>query len=205
MNDLTKVFVVDDDLSVREAISTLLDVARYDVVTFSNAKDFLDICTPDTCGCIILDVNMPDMDGLAMQQELTRRGLRLPIIFLSGQGTIPSTVRALKSGAMDFLTKPIKGSILLERVKEALKHSTVLQNEAKISRSNIARLATLTEREREVVNLVVEGLTNKGIAQRLGISYRTVEIHRGRIMYKLGVSNILELARIASYQSQNQG
>ena len=205
MSDLAKVFVVDDDSSVRDSISTLLDAAGHEVVTFPHAEDFLDICTADTCGCIILDVNMPDMDGPAVQQELTRRGVRLPIIFLSGQGTIPLTVRAIKSGAMDFLTKPVKGSLLLARVNEALERCAILQNEAKASQSVATRLATLTQREREVMNLAVEGLTSKEVAQRLGISYRTVEIHRAHVMHKLGASNMLELARIASYQSQNQG
>lgn len=205
MNDKTKVFVVDDDPSVRDSISTLLDVAGHEVVTFSQAADFLAVCTPDTCGCIILDVNMPDMDGPMMQQELKRRGMRLPIIFLSGKGTIPLTVHAIKSGAMDFLTKPVKGSILLERVNEALEQCAVLQNEAKTSRSIAARLATLTQREREVMKLAVEGLTSKEVAQHLCISYRTVEIHRAHVMHKLGASNMLELARLASYQSENQG
>jgi FixJ family two-component response regulator len=205
MNDLAKVFVVDDDPSMRDAISTLLDAAGHHVVTFSHAEDFLDICTPNTCGCIILDVNMPDMDGPAMQQELTRRGLQLPIIFLSGKRSIPLTVRAIKSGAMDFLTKPVKGSILLARAQEALERCAVLRNEAKTSQSFVARLATLTQREQEVMMLAVEGLTCKETAQRLGISHRTVEIHRAHVMQKTGASNMLELARIASYQSQNQG
>lgn len=122
-----KVFVVDDDLSVCDSISELLEVAGYTVETFQSAEEFLEICTPDTYGCIILDVNMPGMGGPGLQTELARRKLLLPIIFLSGQGTIPLTVRAIKAGAMDFLTKPVKSSILLTRVQDAMAQLSVLR------------------------------------------------------------------------------
>jgi FixJ family two-component response regulator len=201
MSDTSKVFIVDDDASVRDSISMLLEAAGYPVATFSHAEDFLDVCTPDTQGCIILDVNMPDMDGPTLQQELVHRGLQLPIIFLSGQGTIPLTVRTLKAGAMDFLTKPVKGAVLLECVQAALEQCSIRQKQADASHSIDARLALLTEREREVLNLAVAGHTSKEIAQRLGISYRTVEIHRAHIMQKTGSSNMLELARITSHQT----
>lgn len=192
------VFIVDDDAVVLDSLRMLLEAAGYAVATFHGAEDFLEICTPETHGCIILDVNMPDMDGPALQEELTRRGLQLPIIFLSGHGTIPLTVRTLKAGAMDFLTKPVKGSVLLARVQEAMEQCSNLQKQARISESNAARLAMLTEREIEVMNLAVAGHTSKEIAQRLGISYRTVEIHRAHVMQKTGASNMLELARITS-------
>jgi FixJ family two-component response regulator len=199
MSDISKVFVVDDDASVRDSLRMLLEVSGYEVAAFPSAEDFLDICTPDTEGCIILDVNMPDMDGPTLQEELLRRGLRLPIIFLTGHGTIPLTVRTLKSGAVDFLTKPVPGSVLLARVKEALQQCSVLQNQAKVARSVASRLAMLTEREREVMMLAVAGHTSKEIAQRLDISFRTVEIHRAHVMQKTGASNMLELARIATH------
>jgi FixJ family two-component response regulator len=201
MSDISKIFIVDDDASVRDSISMLLEAAGYGVATFPSAHEFLDVCTPDTRGCIILDVNMPDMDGPALQEELTRRGLRMPVIFLSGQGTIPITVRTLKAGAMDFLTKPVKGSVLLTRVQEALELGSILQKKADTSHSIDARLALLTEREREVLNLAVLGHTSKEIAQRLDISYRTVEIHRVHIMQKTGASNMLELARMTTHQA----
>lgn len=200
MNNISNVFVVDDDASVRDSISMLLDAAGYSVAPFARAKEFLDICNQDTDGCIILDVNMPDMDGPTMQEELSRRGLHLPIIFLSGQGTIPLTVRTLKAGAMDFLTKPVKGEVLLARVQEALQQLTELRKQARVAQSISARLVTLTEREREVMMLAVAGHTSKEIAQRLNISYRTVEIHRAHVMQKTGTSNMLELARITSQQ-----
>ena len=192
------VFIVDDDAVVLDSLRMLLETAGYAVATFHGAEDFLEICTPDTHGCIILDVNMPDMDGPALQEELNRRGLQLPVIFLSGHGTIPLTVRALKAGAMDFLTKPVKGSDLLDRVREAMNQCSVLQQQAKEVQSVTSRLAMLTERENEVLKLAVEGHTSKEIAQRLGISYRTVEIHRAHVMQKTGASNMLELARITS-------
>jgi FixJ family two-component response regulator len=199
MSNIAKVFVVDDDTSVRDSLRMLLEVSGYAVATFPGAEEFLDICTPDTEGCIILDVNMPDMDGPTLQAELIHRGLQLPIIFLSGQGTIPLTVRTLKAGATDFLTKPVQGSVLLARVEEAMKQSCILREQAVTSQVIAARLAMLTEREREVMMLAVAGHTSKEIALQLGISYRTVEIHRCHVMQKTGASNMLELARITSH------
>ncbi|OIQ95493.1 transcriptional regulatory protein TdiR [mine drainage metagenome] len=203
MNE-AKVFVVDDDLSVCDSLFELLEAAGYTVETFQSAEEFLEICTPDTYGCIILDVNMPGMDGPALQKELARRKLILPIIFLSGQGTIPLTVRAIKAGAMDFLTKPVKSSLLLTRVQEAMEQLSVLRRQTETSESIAARMSLLTERESEVMQLAVAGNTNKEIAQCLGISYRTVEIHRSRIMQKTGASNLLELARLCSYHVENR-
>lgn len=203
MNE-AKVFVVDDDLSVCDSISELLEVAGYTVETFQDAEAFLEICTPETYGCIILDVNMPGMDGPRLQMELARRKLLLPIIFLSGQGTIPLTVRAIKAGAMDFLTKPVKSSILLTRVQEAMEQLSVLRQRTEVSQFIAGRMALLTEREADVMQLAVAGYTNKEIAQRLGISHRTVEIHRSRIMQKTGAPNVLELARLCSTYAKNK-
>lgn len=197
MNGNNTVFVVDDDESVRDAISMLLDVAGFAVAAFSRADDFLGICTAETQGCIILDVNMPGMDGPALQEELSQRGLRLPIIFLSGHASIPLTVRTIKSGAIDFLTKPVEGAVLLERVKEALEQCCLMQEEEKTTHSVSMRLAKLSKREREVMSLVVEGKTCKEIAQLLGLSHRTVEVFRAHVMQKTGASNAVELARIA--------
>jgi FixJ family two-component response regulator len=196
MSDNHYVFIVDDDAAVLDSLRMLLETAGYPVATFHGATDFLEICTPDTLGCLILDVNMPDMDGPTLQEELNRRGLHLPIIFLSGHGTIPLTVRTLKAGAADFLTKPVAGSVLLDRVRKAMKDCAAIQEKAMATQSIAARLASLTEREREVMKLAVEGYTSKEIAQRLEISYRTVEIHRSHLMQKSGASNMLELARI---------
>lgn len=206
MSDLDLVFVIDDDEAVRDALTMQLEAAGHAVTAFGTALEFLDVCTPETRGCIILDVDMPVMDGPALQEELLRRNVQLPVIFLSGKGTIPITVRTIKAGAMDFLTKPVDGSVLLARVQKALEQCLLLQKQAEAFRSIALRLAALTEREREVMMLAVAGLTNKEIAQRLGISHRTVEIHRTHVMQKTGASNLLELARIAdtfeSHQTQ---
>jgi FixJ family two-component response regulator len=201
MSDNGHVFIVDDDAAVVDALSMLLAAASYEVASFYGAEDFLEICTPDTQGCIILDVNMPDMDGPTLQAELARRGLHMPIIFLTGHGTIPLSVQTIKAGAIDFLTKPVQGSVLLARVQDAMEQSANLHKQAKATQSIAARLAMLTERETEVLNLAVAGHTSKEIAQRLGISYRTVEIHRAHVMQKTGASNMLELARITSNQA----
>lgn len=202
MSENGYVFIVDDDAAVLDSMRMLLEAAGFAVAIFHGAEDFLEICTPDTQGCIILDVDMPDMDGPTLQDELNRRGLHLPIIILSGHGTIPLTVRTLKAGAIDFLTKPVLGSVLIERVQEGMNKCTELQEQARASKLVSARLAALTEREREVMKLAVEGYTSKEIAQRLNISYRTVEIHRSHLMQKSGASNMLELARIISFESQ---
>lgn len=189
------VFVVDDDAAVRDSLAMLLEAAGHTVAAFARAPDFLAACTPR--GCLILDVSMPGMDGPALQDELARRGIRLPIIFLSGHGTIPVTVRAIKAGALDFLTKPVDGAVLLARVQDALRQCALLREQEDTTQSVAARLASLTPREREIMLLVVAGHSSKEIAQRLAISHRTVEIHRARIMQKTAASNLLELARIA--------
>ncbi|MGA9665947.1 MAG: response regulator [Gallionella sp.] len=192
------VYVVDDDAAIRDSLSMMLEASGYAVATCASAGKFLEICAPKSQGCMILDVDMPGMDGPALQQELLRRGVELPVIFLTGKGTIPVTVRAMKAGAMDFLTKPVDGSILLARVQNALENDSWQLKRAQAQQSIASQLAKLTGREREVMVLAVAGQTSKEIAQTLGISYRTVEIHRAHIMQKTGATNVLELARIAN-------
>ena len=198
MSAQENVFVVDDDAAVRDSLRMLLKADGHEVSTFASASEFLDACTQDMKGCIILDVKMPGMDGISLQEELKRRSLRLPIIFLSGQGTIPVTVSAIKAGAMDFLTKPVDGTELLSCVREALKLDLLLQEQDADRQTTATRLSTLTDREREVMLLSIEGRTSKEIALQLSISYRTVESHRAHILRKTGASNLMELARIAS-------
>jgi FixJ family two-component response regulator len=201
MNTISNVFVVDDDAAVRDSLRMMLKAAGCTVATFASADEFLIICTPETEGCIILDVNMPGMDGPALQEELNRRGTRLPIIFLTGQGSIPLSVRALKAGAMDFLTKPVDGTELLACVKQALDKCSQLHEQLLESESITARLENLTKREKEVMMLIIDGFTSKEIGALLGISFRTIENHRAQVMQKTGASNLLELARIAAYQA----
>ncbi len=184
------VYVIDDDAAVRDGLAMLLETAGHAVAAFGNAGEFLDACTSDYRGCIILDVDMPGMDGIALQEELARRNVQLPVIFLSGKGTIPLTVRAIKAGAVDFLTKPVDRKVLLGRVQQALQQEEAFHMIA-------LRLADLTEREREITKLAVAGQTSKEIGEQLGISYRTVEIHRTHVMQKTGATSLLQLARIA--------
>ncbi len=197
MSEWATVFLVDDDADVRDSISMLLEAAGHAVLAFSRGEEFLAACAPTVRGCLLLDLKMPGMDGPALQQELTRRGFVLPVIFLSGHGTIPETVRAIKAGAVNFLTKPVDGSLLLAHVQEALALDAAHQHSTQTGQSVSSRLAALTEREREILILAVGGYTNKEIALHLAISHRTVEIHRARILQKTGAANLLELARIS--------
>jgi len=196
MNDDAKIFIVDDDASVRESLALLIEQEGMVVETFASAQDFLDIDLTQR-GCAILDLRMPVMDGLQLQAELLRRGTVMPIIFLTGYGDVPTSVRAIKAGAVDFLTKPVRATDLFESLHAALRESERLHGLEEVHRSMAHRLAGLTEREREVMLLALEGLPNKEIARRLDISYRTVEIHKARIMGKTGVKTVLELSRIA--------
>lgn len=191
-----KIYVVDDDAAVREALAMLLTSAGYQVVTSASSEDFLEICDPNCEGCLILDVSMPGMDGPALQQELLDRSIHLPIIFLTGHGTIQTSVRTLKAGAIDFLTKPVDGAKLLACVQEALqKDAEVKLHDEEVAEAT-QRLATLTEREYEVMKQVIAGYTCKEIAQKLDISHRTVEIHRAHVMEKAKAANLAELARL---------
>lgn len=196
MTDVT-VFVVDDDAAVRDSLTLLIEQDGLPVETFDSAEAFLAASRPDLRGCVIVDLRMPGMDGLHLQEEMIRRGIPLPIIFLTAHGDIQTTVRAIKAGAIDFLTKPITGAALMRSVRAALEEATRVQEQAQVNYSAAARLASLTDRERTVLALAVEGLANKEIARQLGISHRTVEIHKARVMRKTGATSLLELARIA--------
>jgi FixJ family two-component response regulator len=197
MSPKATVFVVDDDPAVRDSLGMLLEQDDIAVEAFANAEAFLAACRPMPRSCAIVDIRMPGMDGMQLQAELAKRGLPLPVIFLTGHGTIPMSVRAIKSGAVDFLTKPITGTALLASVNAALLESERLSVLSKASESAAERVASLTEREREVMALAVDGLPNKEIARCLGISHRTVEIHKARVMTKTGADTLLDLARIA--------
>ncbi len=197
MNAAT-VFLVDDDASVREAMTMLLETAGYLVASHANAEEFLDAWQPGQRGCLLLDMRMPGMDGVELQQVLQQREIQLPIIFMSAFGDVPTTVKAIKGGAVDFLTKPVNGAILLERVKAAMAACLEAQR-LEDARSLVReRLDRLTAREREILALAIAGKPNKEIAQELRISHRTIEAHRSRIFLKTGVHSLLELARIAA-------
>ena len=191
------VYIVDDDPAVRDSLMLMIEQADISVQAFDSAEAFLSAYQPDFFGCIILDVLMPEIDGLQLQEELTRRKMALPVIFLTGHGDIPMSVRAIKAGAVDFLTKPVTREKLLTCVKSAFAEAEQRISEASYNQDALSCLAKLTEREREVMALAVQGCSNKVVASRLGISYRTVEVHKSKITHKTGAKNLLDLARIA--------
>ena len=189
------VFVVDDDASVRKALARSIQAAGLHVKTFASARQFLDQGPPEGPGCLVLDVRMPGLSGLDLQAELNSRNIQTPIIFITGHGDIPVSVKAMKGGAVDFLTKPFKVNALLTVIQEALKKDERLQA-SRAEKSEVQRrLQTLTPREREVLALVVKGLLNKQIAAELGAAERTVKVHRGRVMQKMRAQSVAELVR----------
>jgi FixJ family two-component response regulator len=191
------VFVIDDDAAVRDSLERLLEAHRLQVRTYESAEGFLAALRPKASGCLVLDVRLPRMSGPELQATLAARGIRLPIIFLTAQGSISTSVRALQAGAVDFLEKPVAGDLLLERVRAALRIETKQRRQqAQVTRAR-ARYAQLTPREREVMGFLTAGQSSKEIARRLGISHRTVEIHRTRVMHKMQVTNLIELAAAA--------
>lgn len=192
------VYIVDDDAAVRDSLMLMIEQEGIKVQTYNNSEDFLSANQDESYGCAVLDIRMPGMDGMQLQQELNRRNIRLPIIFLTGHGDIPLSVKAVKAGAVDFLTKPVTRESLLSSVRSAILESQRLIDQMANGRDAKSRLADLTDREREVMALAVAGSPNKEIARRLGISHRTVEIHKSKIMHKTGATNLLDLARIAN-------
>ena len=192
------VFIVDDDASIRSSLSLLLETDNLPSACFASADDFLAACGPNPDGCLILDVRMPGISGLQLQDELALRQISLPIIFLTGFADVPMTVGAMRKGAVDFIAKPVNGAVLLERVHSALE-SNRLQRAASAARSQFeARLLKLTPREREVLVLALSGMPNKTISKELAISVRTIEGHRAQIYLKLGVDSLIELAQQAT-------
>ncbi len=197
MNDSSIVFIVDDDPAVRDSLTALLKAAGYAVEAYPDAEAFLAAYDPRQPGCLVLDMQMPGMGGLGLQSVLAERKDNRPIIFLTAHATVPTTVRALKKGAFDFLEKPTKGKTLLAHVRSALQRDAESRHEAAVLEQARMRCATLTRREREVLQLLITGSSNKDIGHRLGISHRTVELHRMHIMQKTGAQNVIELAAIA--------
>lgn len=190
------VFIVDDDAAIRHAMKSLLDSVNLPSEIFASADEFLDQISDRRPGCLVLDIRMPGLSGLELQQELNRRGNRIPIIFITGHGDIPMAVDAMQNGALDFIQKPFRDQDLLDRVSDALKTDRKRRGEERQQNDIARRIGTLTNREREVFDLVVTGKPNKVIAYELGVSQRTVEIHRSRVMEKMQARSLADLVRM---------
>jgi len=191
------VFVIDDDASVREAVEDLLRSVGLEVESFASTQEFVQSKRPDTPGCIVLDVRLPGPSGLEFQRTLIESNIRLPIIFISGHGDIPMSVRAMKSGAIEFLTKPLHEQGLLDAIQVAIERDRAQRQEAKVSAELQARFNSLTLREREVFTLVVTGRPNKQIAAQLELSEMTVKVHRSQITRKMRAKSLVDLVRMA--------
>lgn len=191
------VFIVDDDLDIRDSLALLLSASGYTTKAYESATSFLASEAPDSVGCLIVDVQMPEMDGIALQKELVARRSPLQVVVMTGHADIPIAVGAMKAGAVDFLEKPFDEPVLLSSVRRALDRAGAAGDQAKEARNAAARIALLTDREHQVLDLIVAGKANKVIAHELSISPRTVEIHRARVMEKMDAGNLADLVRKA--------
>jgi len=190
------VFVVDDDQAVRESLSRLMESVGQEVATYAGAQEFLDSYDPSRPGCVVLDIRMPGMSGLDLQEKLARDGMRIPVIIISGHGDVEKAVRAMKAGAVDFLRKPYKAKVLLERIGQALELDAKIRRQEAERAKAAALIAQLTPREREVMGLLATGAPIKQIAYRLGLSRKTVDVHRAHIMMKLQIDSVVDIARL---------
>ena len=190
------VFIVDDDDAVRDSMSMLLDTINLAHRCFSSATEFLDFYDGSQRGCLVLDIRMPGMNGLELQKELNRREILLPIIFMTGHGDIPMAVEAMRNGALDFMRKPIREQDLLDRIQQALAYEAGERNNRATTDKLKNLIDTLTPKEHEVFKRVADGQANKVIALDLGVSERTVEVHRAHVMQKLSIRSLAELVRI---------
>jgi FixJ family two-component response regulator len=190
------VFVVDDDPSMREAVQDLIASVGLDARGFASPREFLEAARPDAPACLVLDVRLPGSSGLNFQQELARSGIHIPVIFITGHGDIPMSVRAIKAGAVEFLTKPFRDQELLDAVNAGIERDRAQRREGAVLDDLRERFAALTPREREIMALVILGRMNKQIAGDLGVSEVTVKVHRGQIMRKMRAKSLPELVRM---------
>jgi RNA polymerase sigma factor (sigma-70 family) len=198
MSNNRTVYLVDDDAAVRHALGTFLSCAGYTTRDFDSAEAFLESVDTMTSGILVLDQRMTGMTGLDLQQVLAERGMDLPIIFISGHGNVPLSVMAMKAGAMDFIEKPFSNEVLLANIQEAFRKLEVQEKERRRKQAITRRYETLTPREKEILAFIVEGTSNKDLAERLQISNRTIEVHRSRIMHKMQAASLPELVRMAA-------
>jgi FixJ family two-component response regulator len=199
------VYVVDDDASVRKAMTRMFKSLGLEVAAFGAAREFLDYERRDVPGCLLLDVQMPGQTGIELQEELAAHRVDLPIVFMTGHGDIPMTVKAMRSGAVDFLTKPVDEQQLIDTVRQAIQRHARERLESADLREFRQRVDSLSKREHEVMNLVIGGMLNKQIARRLGITEYTVKVHRGRVMEKTGTESVAELVRLCERSGISAG